>query len=35
MRYFLTDQRRPDRMIFIEDGPERPLFDPSSITLLP
>jgi hypothetical protein len=35
VRYFLTDQRWPDRAIFVEEGPERPLFDPSSITFLP
>lgn len=35
VRYFLTDQRWLDWMIFIEEGPERPLFDPSSVTVLP
>jgi hypothetical protein len=35
VRYFVTDLRWPDRAIFVEEGQERPLFDPSSITPLP
>jgi len=35
VRYFLTDLRWPDRAIFVDEGQERPLFDPSSITPLP
>lgn len=35
LRYFITDLRWPDRMVFVEEGQERPLFDPMSITLLP
>lgn len=35
VRYFVTDLRLPDRAIFVEEGQERPLFDPSSITVLP
>jgi hypothetical protein len=35
IRYFITDLRWPDRAIFVEEGQERPLFDPTSITLLP
>lgn len=35
VRYFLTDLRWPDLAIFIDEGQERPLFDPVSITRLP
>lgn len=35
VRYFLTDLRWPDRVIFVDEGQERPLFDPRSITALP
>ena len=35
VRYFVTDLRWPDRAIFVEEGQERPLFDPSSITVPP
>ncbi len=35
VRYFITDLRWPDRAIFVEEGQERPLFDPTSITRLP
>lgn len=33
--YFITDLRWPDRAVLVEEGQERPLFDPASITLLP
>jgi hypothetical protein len=35
VRYFITDLRWPERAIFVEEGQERPLFDPASITVLP
>lgn len=35
VRYFMTDLRWPDRAIFVEEGQERPMFDPSSITAVP
>jgi hypothetical protein len=35
VRYFMTDLRWPDFAIFIEEGQERPMFDPASITALP
>jgi len=35
VKYFVTDLRWPDRAIFVEEGQERPLFDPTSITPLP
>lgn len=35
VRYFMTDMRWPDRVIFVEEGQERPMFDPASITALP
>ena len=35
VRYFVTDLRWPDRAIFVDEGQERPMFDPSSITALP
>lgn len=34
VRYFITDLRWPERAIFVEEGQERPLFDPVSITVL-
>lgn len=35
VRYFLTDPRWPELAIFIDEGQERPLFDPASIRPLP
>lgn len=35
VRYFMTDLRWPDRAVFVDEGQERPMFDPSSITVLP
>ena len=35
VRYFMTDLRWPDRAIFVEEGQERPMFDPASINALP
>lgn len=35
VRFFITDPRWPDRAIFVDAGQERPMFDYSSITLLP
>lgn len=35
LRFFVTDLHWPKRAIFVEEGQERPLFDPSSITPLP
>lgn len=35
VRYFMTDLRLPDRVVFVEEGQERPMFDPLSITALP
>jgi len=35
LRYVITDTRWPDRAIFVEEGQERPLFDPASLTVLP
>jgi hypothetical protein len=35
VRYFITDLRWPDHAIFVDEGQERPLFDPSSITRMP
>jgi hypothetical protein len=35
LRYFLTDLRWSDVAVFIDEGQERPLFDPASITPLP
>lgn len=35
VRYFVTDLRWLDRAIFIDEGQERPLFDPRSLTVLP
>lgn len=33
VRYFITDTRWPDQAIFVEEGQERPMFDPTSITV--
>ena len=33
VRYFITDLRWPDRAIFVEEGQERPMFEPRSITV--
>ena len=35
IRYFITDLRWPGLAVFVEEGQERPLFDPASITFLP
>lgn len=35
LRYFMRDLRWPDRAVFVDEGQERPLFDPASITFLP
>lgn len=35
VRYFITDLRWPGRAIFVDEGQERPLFAPASITALP
>lgn len=35
LRYFITDLRWPGSAVFVEEGQERPLFDPASITRLP
>ena len=35
VRYFMTDLRWPSLAVFVEEGQERPLFDPASITVLP
>jgi hypothetical protein len=32
VRYFIVDRRWPDRVIFVNEGQERPMFDPESIT---
>lgn len=32
VRYFIVDQRWPERAIFVNEGQERPMFDPESIT---
>lgn len=34
VRYFITDRRWPGTAIFVDEGQERPLFDPMSITVL-
>jgi hypothetical protein len=34
IRYFILDVRWPNLAIFVEEGQERPLFDPASITML-
>ena len=31
VRYFVVDLRRPDRLIFVDEGQDQPMFDPSSI----
>jgi len=31
VRYFLVDLRQPDRLIFVDEGQDQPMFDPSSI----
>ncbi len=31
VRYFVFDLRRPDRLIFVNEGQDQPMFDPSSI----
>ncbi len=33
VRYFITDLRWPGRVLFVDEGQERPLFDPRSITV--
>lgn len=33
VRYFIFDTRWPGQAIFVEEGQERPMFDPSSITV--
>ena len=33
VRYFLRDLRWPDRAVFVDEGQERPMFDPASITV--
>lgn len=35
VKYFIHDLRWADRAIFVNEGQERPLFDPGSITVLP
>jgi hypothetical protein len=35
VRYFIVDLRWPDLAIFVNEGQERPMFDPASITVLP
>jgi hypothetical protein len=35
VRYFLTDLRIPGVAIFVEEGQERPMFDPTSLTAVP
>lgn len=34
VRYFMVDRHSPDLAIFVNEGQERPMFDPSSITVL-
>lgn len=34
VRYFITDMRSANRAIFVDEGQERPLFEPTSITWL-
>lgn len=34
VRYFVVDLRWPDLAIFVNEGQERPMFDPASITVL-
>jgi hypothetical protein len=33
VRYFITDTRWPGQALFVEEGQERPMFDPVSITV--
>ncbi|MEY3004882.1 MAG: hypothetical protein RLZZ491_2058 [Pseudomonadota bacterium] len=35
LRYIMTDSHWPERAVFVDEGQERPLFDPMSITPLP
>jgi hypothetical protein len=35
IRYFMTDLRWPNLAIFVDEGQERPMFDPRSITVQP
>lgn len=35
VRYFLTDLRLPGLAVFIDEGQERPMFDPTSVTAVP
>lgn len=35
VRYFITDTRWPGRALFVDEGQERPMFDPRSLTVLP
>jgi hypothetical protein len=35
VRYFMTDLRLPGLAVFIDEGQERPMFDPISVTALP
>lgn len=34
VRYFIMDLRWPDRAIFVEEGQERPMFDPLSVAVM-
>lgn len=34
VQYFLVDQRWPGWAVFVDEGQERPLFEPASITLM-
>ena len=31
VRYFVFDPRRPDRLVFVDEGQDQPMFDPSSV----
>lgn len=35
VRYFITDLRWPELVIFVDEGQERPLFEPRSISFRP
>jgi hypothetical protein len=35
VRYFITDLRWPDLAVFVDEGQERPLFEPRSISIVP
>jgi len=35
VRYFILDLRWPGRAVFVDEGQERPMFDPASITVMP